>query len=637
MRRSALTALLGMLLLASCSGPAPVSVSPTAPAPQAETPTVPASTHADAIRFGLVGQPTDVNVWARFDEAGASYANYALHSDEYPRLYRLSTPAREFKPFIADGLPSAIAQDGDLLSATVKLQSDLRWSDGSPLTAQDVAFTANTALAFRLGLDWRSAYDPERLDRVEAVDALTVKFYFKGPINVGDWQYGVLQGPILSQAFWSPALADASALLPSSDLLKSLDSAKARAAELQGFIDADNAQLLKSVPNSTEANDLKARIQRHQDDLNAANSEVSKLQDEVNAALNAARTALYALSDSDEPTFGPFLRAEKSGEAFTRSVNPLHPFEKPNYDRTVYTLFGDIDAASKAFQRGEVDVVLGPRGAAQESSASSYPTSSGRFLAFNPNKIVLADHAFRAALACIIDANTLLSGQEWAYEGFILPGPWLKEGTSLPCSGLSREERITKTVEMLKQAGYSWGQEPTVDQAGSDLRTPDGQSFPSVTLLTTAPNVDLSRANIAAGIESQSRYLGIPLTQQEVSPETLRYSVYSSGDYDMAILGWTLSEYPGYLCGWFQTLSPFADNGDRLKSACEALNSTADLGTAYQASNEIQAILSEDLPFIPLYLRLGYENYQHVTYPFEATLNGLSGLYGAPSLAIPSP
>lgn len=626
-----------MLLLASCSGPAPVPVSPTAPAPQAETPTAAAPTHADAVRFGLVGQPTDVNAWARFDETGASYANYALHSDEYPRLYRLSTPAREFEPFIADGLPSAISQDGDLLSATVKLQADLRWSDGSPLTAQDVAFTANTALAFRLGLDWRSAYNPERLDHVEAVDAQTVKFYFKGPINVGDWQYGVLQGPVLSQAFWSPKLADASALLPSADLLKSLDDAKARAAELQGFIDADNAQLLKSVPNSTEANDLKARIQRHQDDLNAANSEVGKLQDEVDATLNSARTALYALPDADEPTFGPFLRAEKRGETFTRAANSSYPFEKPNYDRAVYTLFGDMDAASKAFQRGEVDVVLGPRGGAQGPSALSYPTSSGRFLAFNPNKTILADHAFRAALACMIDANTLLSGQEWAYEGFVLPGPWLKAGTSLPCSRLSREERITKAVEMLRQAGYSWGQEPTTDQAGSDLRTPDGQPFPPVTLLTTAPDVDLSRANIAAGIESQSRYLGIPLTQQEVSPETLRYSVYSSGDYDMAILGWTLSEYPGYLCDWFQAPSPFADNGDRLKSVCEALNSTADLGTAYQASNEIQAILSEDLPFIPLYLRVGYENYQHVTYPFEEMLNGLSGLYGAPSLAIPAP
>jgi len=637
MRRSLLTALLGMLL-ASCSGPAPVPVSPTAPASQAWTPTTATPPiHADAIHFGLVGQPTDVNAWARFDEAGANYANSALHSDEYPRLYRLSIPAREFESYVADGLPSAIGQDGDLLSATVKLQAGLRWSDDSPLTAQDVAFTANTALAFRLGLDWRSAYNPERLDHVEAVDDLTVKFYFKGPISVGDWQYGLLQGPILSQAFWLPKLTNASALLPNANLLKSLNDAKTRAAELQGFIDSDNAQLLKSVPNSTEANELKARIQRHQNDLNAANSETAKLQDEVDAALNAARAALYALPDASEPTFGPFLRVEKSGKIFTRSVNPLYPFEKPNYDRAVYTFYADLDAVSKAFQSGEVDVVLGPRGATQESSALSYPTSSARFLVFNPHKPDLADHAFRSALACMIDANTLLSGQEWVYVGFVLPGPWLKEGTSLPCSGLSREQRIVKVVDLLKQAGYSWGQEPSADQAGSDLRTPDGQPFPSITLLTTTPDIDLSRANIAAGIESQARYLGIPLTRQEVSPETLRYSVYSSGDYDMVILGWTLGEYPGYLCDWFQAPSPFADNGDRLKSACEALNSTADLGTAYQASNEIQSILSEDLPFIPLYLRLGYENYQHVTYPFEATLNGLSGLYGAPSLAIPVP
>lgn len=637
MRRSLLTALLGMLLLVSCSGPAPAPVSPSVPTPQALTPTVAAPAHADAIRFGLVGQPTDVNAWARFDETGANYANYALHSDEYPRLYRLSIPAREFESFIADGLPSAIGQDGDLLSATVKLQSNLKWSDGSPLTAQDVAFTANTALAFRLGLDWRSAYNPDRLDRAEAVDDLTVKFYFKGPINVGDWQYGLLQGPILSQVFWLPKLTDASVLLPNADLLKSLEDAKARAVELQGFIEADNAQLLKSIPNSTQANELKARIQRHQDDLNAANSEIAKLQDEVDSALTAARAALYALPDAGEPTFGPFLRPGKSGETFTRSINPLYPFEKPNYERAVYILYADLDAASKAFQSGEVDVVLGLRGAAQAPAAPSYPTSSARFLVFNPNKTVLADPAFRAALACMIDTNKLLSGQEWVYEGFVLPGPWLKEGTSLPCSGLSRAERIAKAADFLKQAGYSWGQEPTVDQAGSDLRTPDGQPFPPVTLLTTTPDVDLSRANAAAGIETQARYLGIPLTRQEVSPETLRYSVYSSGNYDMAILGWTLSEYPGYLCEWFRAPSPFADGGDRLKSACEALNATADLGTAYQASDEIQSILSEDLPFIPLYLHVGYENSQHVTYPFERTLNGLSGLFGAPSLAMPAP
>jgi hypothetical protein len=29
------------------------------------------------------------------------------------------------------------------------------------------------------------------------------------------------------------------------------------------------------------------------------------------------------------------------------------------------------------------------------------------------------------------------------------------------------------------------------------------------------------------------------------------------------------------------------------------------------------------------------ESFQRVTYPFDSVLNGLSGLYGAPSLAVP--
>ena len=104
MRRLFLCASLGMLLLASCSAPAPVPVISSPQGPEAApttTPTTTALPHAEALRFALVGQPTQVNAWALFDEAGASYANYALHSDEVPRLYRLSVPTREFEPYIA--------------------------------------------------------------------------------------------------------------------------------------------------------------------------------------------------------------------------------------------------------------------------------------------------------------------------------------------------------------------------------------------------------------------------------------------------------------------------------------------------------------------------------------------------------
>lgn len=104
----------------------------------------------------------------------------------------------------------------------------------------------------------------------------------------------------------------------------------------------------------------------------------------------------------------------------------------------------------------------------------------------------------------------------------------------------------------------------------------------------------------------------------------------------MALLGWRLSAYPGYVCEWFQAPSPFEYGSDRLTSACEAFNATADLETARRAAYEIQSILMEDLPLIPLYQVLRYEAYRNVAYPFDKVLDGLSGSYGAPSLAVPA-
>jgi ABC-type transport system substrate-binding protein len=644
MRRLFLCASLWTLLLASCSGPAPVPVieSTATPAPVVSVPSVPG--HAEALRFALVGQPTQVNAWALFDEIGASYANYAIRSDEVPRLYRLSVPAREFESYIADGMPSIVTQEGAFHVASVQLKTGLTWSDGSPLTAQDVAFTVNTALAFHLGLDWLSAYNPDRLYRAEAVDETTVKFIFKTPFNVGDWQYGALQGPILSRAYWSPKMAEASSLLPSLDMPAAMEKVKSEADTLQARINADNVQLATSVPNSPTANELNLRIARNQEDLNAFNSQYAKLQEEYNAALSAARAALYALTDDAEPTFGPFLRATKSRDMFTREADPSYPFAKPNYDRAVYTVFADINSAYQAYSQTDLDVVLSPYGGFQESSAPSYPTSSARFLVFNPKQALLMDPILHRAISCVLSTAAMVSGQEWVNDGFVLPGSWLKNEPHSVCSELSTGEKIQKSVSILKDAGYSWAQEPTAKQAGKDLILPNGKPFPPVTLLTTSPDYDLWRANAGIYIEKQAQYLGIPLTRQETTLETIRYSVYSSGEYDMAILGWNLSEYPGYLCDWLQEPSPFAYNGDRpalsgaegLRSACEALNATADLATARQSAFDIQSILMEDLPFIPLYEILRYDSYRNVTYPFGNVLNGISGLYGAPALAIPS-
>ena len=644
MRHFFFSAILMTLFLASCSGPTPAPATAMASSPEAAaTPTV--IPHAPEIRFALVGEPTDVNVWSLFDDSGASYANYVLRSNLYPSLYRLSIPDRKFGSYLADGTPSVVTTDGVFYVSTVKLKSGLKWSDGSPITAQDVAFTVTTALNYRLGLDWESVYNPNILDHAEAVDNSTVRFFFKSPFTVGDWEYGALQGPIVSQSFWESKLADADNLLPKTDLIDSMAQTQVDANQLQADINEWDAQLLKLDPTSKDYSDLNLKIGKNQDQLNSLDTKLGKLTDEYNADLSAARAALFALKDDGEPTFGPFLRAAQSGNTLMSKVDSAYPFEKPNYDQVVYQIFSDEKSAMAALQGGDVNAVLNQNGLSSGTDTQSVvtsSTSSARFLVFNQKRVELADPVLHRALDCVIDRQTLvdnsLQKKAAPLDSFVLPAntSWLNPDAHSLCSGMDMGSRLQKTVDMLKAAGYSWTHEPTIDQPGKGLALPGGVAFPSITLLAPTKDMDPLRAAAADYIEKQAQLLGIPLTEQLTDSESIHYAVYSSGDYDMAILGWRLSEYPGYLCGWFQLPSPFMYNGDKLKSACEAMNSTADLATSQKSAFDVQTVLMSDLPFIPLYEDVMYDAYRNVRYPFQTVLDGISGLYGAPSLAIPS-
>ncbi len=638
MRRFIPVVILWTLFLASCSEPAPAPVARSESAPAENLTTIPV---AEEIRFALVGQPKEVNVWSLFDESGASYANYALRADLYPSLYRLSIPERAFEPYIAEGLPSAVTQEGALYTATVNLKPGLKWSDGSSLTARDVAFTVNAALSYRLSLDWNSFYDPDILDHAQAMDSLTVKFFFKKPFTVADWQYGALQGPIVSRDFWTLKLIDSESLLPQPGLTASLTQTQAEANQLQATIEEWNGQLLKLDPASKDYSDLNIRISKNQDQLNSLNTKIAKLTDEYDADLSAARAALFAASDEGEPTFGPFLRAAVNADTYTRQANPSYPFDKPLIARAVYQVVSDETSAVEALQDGQVNVILVQNGLSSASGVASAvnANSSARFLVFNPRRVELMDPILRRALGCVIDrqalANVVLQKNAFPLNSFVLPEnpSWLKVDAHSMCAAMNATERLHNAVESLRTAGYRWMREPTSEQAGEGLVLPGGVTFPPITLLAPSKENDPLRAAAADYIVRQAQWLGLPVTEVLTDPESVRYAVYSSGNYDLAILGWRLSEYPGYLCEWFEAPSPFVYNGSRLKAACEALNSTADLVTAQKAAFEAQAALVSDLPFIPLYEDALYDAYRGVGYPFQNMLDGISGVYGAPARA----
>ncbi len=616
MRRISLTLLAGLLFASCAPQPAPIPTS-------TPYPTQAPAAHAPEIRFALVGEPRDINVWQLFDESGASYADYALRSEYWPRLYHLVPPAFDFQPLAAEGMPSAVIAEGNEYSASVKLRGDLTWTDGSPFTANDVAFTINSALQYELGYDWASYYAKGILHHVEAMDAQTVKFYLRQKPDVSVWQYGALQGPIVQKAFWESKISDASTFLPDDQLNSDIEAARASLTRVQAQINELSAQINQLFLSGKENRLLTSELVNRQGELGYVNNVLNDLLDEHAAHIESAQQGLFAVDDVDEPTLGTWMLAGEQNGVWTNEANPDFPFIQPHFDRAIYQAYSDEESAYAAYESGNVDVILGSTDLLARQHSS--PTNKEHFLVFNPGNLVLQDHHLRKAMACIS-----MKPMELLVQGtFVLNDAWKNKDASLPCDRLSTEQRIEKAIEFLKGGGYQWSQQPDAFQQGSGMTLPNGTEFPRLVILSS----DMDAANY---IQQQALHLGIPIDVQLTDLASLQYSVYSSEKYDMAILGWRLSEYPGYLCEWFGAGGQFEYASDSLQSACGALAVESDLDAARDQVFTIQSILNEDLPFIPLYIESAYDVFQNVEYPFGGVSGGLSGLYGAPSYAIPA-
>jgi len=651
-RRLLQTGIFLAILLASC-GPEPAPVKPTASISAPSTTTSSAlsvveAPHADEIRFAIIGEPSaDVNVWALFDEKGASYANYAVHNEYWPRLFTLSAPKREFTALAAKEFPSPVIQTGEFYTATVNLRGDLKWTDASAFTADDIIFTVQTALSFELTFDWKNFYNPAYLDHAEALNPHTVKFYFKQKPNIAVWQYGILQAPIIQKAYWESKVSTSAAYLPDQTLRAQIADTEAKLALLQKTISEIYAFMPTLKKNGPDYRKAETDIKRNQGDLDAMNNLMAQLQNDYANRLSAAQTALFSLNHSAEPTLGVWMAGETQASAVTNIVNPAFPFGAPHFDRAVYKFYPTENEAVSAFQNNDADFILSRDGISSETANSlakdasvkviSNQSDSARFLVFNHSRFIFSEPAFRSALDCVTDRNVLaekiLDGAVMPLESFVLPGAvfWYNADAKNQCSGMDEATRLKTAVNLLKSAGFTWTKT-------NGLITPQGKIYPDITLLAPSAEFDAQRANAAGYIEKQARALGIPLTKKLVSSDTVLYDVYSSGDYDLALLGWRLSEYPFYMCAWFQpwNSNPFHYNEDKPKSACEAFKSAIEIEDARAASFDVQSLFEKNPPMIPLYTTRAYDVYKHLSYSF-APFGRLTSLYGAPSLAMPAP
>ncbi|HEV7435194.1 MAG TPA: peptide ABC transporter substrate-binding protein, partial [Pseudorhizobium sp.] len=112
----------------------------------------------------------------------------------------------ELVPWLATEIPT-IENGGfaeDMLSMTWKLKPDLKWSDGTDFTADDVVFTWKYCTAPDGGCAQRAQY--EGVKNVEAVDPQTVKVTFEDPKPYPYSAFVGAQSPIIQAAQFKDCL-----------------------------------------------------------------------------------------------------------------------------------------------------------------------------------------------------------------------------------------------------------------------------------------------------------------------------------------------------------------------------------------------------------------------------------------------
>jgi peptide/nickel transport system substrate-binding protein len=571
-------------------------------------------------RLGIFEDTTTDNYWAAQDTLSTVWNSYVLTPTK-PALYTINYPGLEVVPDLSAASEIPVGQaEGQGWAITVPMRSDAVWSDGSPITADDVAFTFETVRDLELGGDWLTWYpltNPDNpnqigLTGVEAVDQTTVKFLFNIEPGLAVWPHGPGVAPVMPAHFWADSVAAAST---------------------------------SEVPLST----------------------------------------LYAASGVGDPSGGPMIYSEREEGGYTRSIanndyygsgeevesGGLTYANGPFVADAIFSLYGGQDAAVLALQADEIDYILNPLGMQRglvsqiqndpTITAIINPTNGFRYLGFNLRRSPMNIPEFRDALALMIDkefmANNVLQGVAIPFYATIPEGntKWYNasavEEIATEYVGKSTADRLEQAMDLLRQAGFAWEVEPTMDEAGVTVLGGsgillNGQPVPELEILAPGPGYDPLRATYAVWIETWLEQLGFEANANPTDFNAIVDAVYTPDsnnelDFDMFILGWSLgnpalpTHYEAFWSARNDTLlnggnNSVGFNNAEFESLIDQFNATKDEDEAYRLMWEMERILADEKPYILLFDTGILEFYReaNVAYPFTETLYGLQNLQG---------
>jgi peptide/nickel transport system substrate-binding protein len=571
------------------------------------------------------------NPWSRFGPDTTVWNSYVA-VNAHQTLFTYTTQRFDWVPQLAADFPDALEHDPEtgLWRSRVRLKEGVSWSDGTPVTAHDVAFTFEAIAAFgahELGGNFPTHAPPDLLQRVVAIDDHTVEFFLTR--RDARFNFGILLAPVFQRGYWEPHVA---AALESPDPLAAIFEVDVIDEPISGPF----------LYGTWERGSFVNRPVNRRFSLRGARERLY-----AEGAVRLARDGLYDWTAYGEPASEPVLEVTTG----------------PHVESVHYRVYGTQATGVLALQAGQVDYLFNPLGLERgfQDQLRDVPgvtlienaTNGIRYLAFNLRREPMSRLAFRQAVATLIDrefvTDRVLQGVAEPLYSVVPPGnaAWHNPDVPVYGRGLSRGDRVREAVRLLEADGFTWAQRPVVDAAGTlvtpgrGLRLPNGQPVAPLELLGPGEAYDPLRATFASWTERWLNEAGIPVRPVLTAFNAVSDRVFDRQDFDMYILGWSLTVYPSYLESFFSSrytglrghnAAGYANpEYDRLVD--EFLSEADDMARAREAAFRLQEFLARDLPYVVLFDTPIVEAYRsdHIRFPTTETLGGIqNSTFGGP-------
>jgi len=504
----------------------------------------------ETLKIGILEEPKTLNVWRATD----AWSNKVLGL-LYQPLYVRDPKTLELIPWLAAEQPFFDEKD---LSYTVKLRP-AKWSDGTELTSEDVAFTGNFINEFKVPEDY-SKWD--FISKIETPDKQTVKFYLKEP-----------QATFLTRTLTTPIV------------------------QKKEWVDRIEAAKKTEKPLGTLLNE--------------------KIDSPVSSGpfiLKEWREGSYLFLQKNPRFFGTGQKIQ--GRLLGPYIDGVIFKLFGTSDAAILALKkGTIDMFWWGVQPGYMeDLKANP-----DIELFQNEKSSLYYMGFNVRKPPFNDPNLRRAIATLVDEDfiikRILQGYGVKMHSIVPSGNafWYCPDVPKYGEGLDREGRIKKAFDILRQAGYTWQTAPVEASGkvvnGDGIRLPDGSPMEKFTILTPPADYDPHRAMCGMMMQEWLRMLGIPAYSKPMAFGALLQQVKARHEFDAFVLGYgNLSLDPDYLRNFFLSSNDKPNgwnmsgyNNPEFDKIADGSAKALDRDKRQALIWEMQKIVMRDVPYLPLY------------------------------------